>query len=121
MLVTNPIHLLLTPPNPEAVARTVISLGRRYVQYINRTYRRTGTLWDGRYKSSLIEAESYLLLCQRYIELNPVRAGRVDDPAQYRWSSYRANGLGQHDELLTAHPVHVGLGGTDEARQSAYS
>ena len=90
------------------------------MQYINRTYRRTGTLWDGRYKSSLIEADSYLLLCQRYIELNPVRAGRVDDQAQYRWSSYRANGLGQHDELLTAHPVHVGLGGTDEARQWAY-
>ena len=69
---------------------------------------------------SLVEADSYLLLCLRYIELNPVRAGMVDDPAQYRWSSYRANGLGQHDESLTAHPVYVGLGGTDEARQSAY-
>lgn len=91
--MTNHVHLLLTPPTPEAVSALMISLGRRYVQYINKTYRRTGTLWDSRYKSSLVQADVYLLLCQRYIELNPVRAGTVDDPANYRWSSYRANGL----------------------------
>ncbi len=120
VLMTNHVHLLLTPPGPQAVSRMVISLGRRYVQYINRTYRRTGTLWDSRYKSSLVQADAYLLLCQRYIELNPVRAGMVDDPAHYRWSSYRDNGLGQIDPLLTAHPVFLELGQDDAARRSAY-
>lgn len=119
-MMTNHVHLLLTPSSPEAVARLMISLGRRFVQYINRSYQRTGTLWDGRYKSSLVEAESYLLLCQRYIELNPVRAGMAADPADYRWSSYRYNGLGQLDALLTPHPVYVRLGATDEERRFAY-
>jgi len=120
VLMTNHVHLLLTPPEPQAVSRFVISLGRRYVQYINRTYRRTGTLWDSRYKSSLVQADAYLLLCQRYIELNPVRAAMVDDPAHYRWSSYRANGLGQEDKLLAAHPVYAALGQDAAERQSAY-
>ena len=71
--------------------KLIISLGRRYVQYVNRSYRRTGTLWDSRYKSSLVQAETYLLACQRYIELNPVRAAMVEDPAHYRWTSYRSN------------------------------
>ena len=81
----------------------IMALGRRYVQYVNKTYRRTGTLWDSRYKSSLIQADAYLLTCQRYIELNPVRADMVDEPAHYRWSSYRSNALGQVDPLLTPH------------------
>ncbi len=81
MLMTNHVHLLLTPPQPQGVPRLMISLGRRYVHYINKTYRRTGTLWDSRYKSSLVQQETYLLRCQRYIELNPVRAAMVDDPA----------------------------------------
>jgi putative transposase len=118
--MTNHVHLLLTPPAPEAVSQLVISLGRRYVQYINKTYRRTGTLWDSRYKSSLVQEDNYLLLCQRYIELNPVRAAMVDDPAHYRWSSYRANGLGQADPLLTPHPVYSVLGGTEAPRLAAY-
>jgi putative transposase len=118
--MTNHVHLLLTPPEPVAVSRLVISLGRRYVQYINNTYRRTGTLWDSRYKSSLVHADDYLLLCQRYIELNPVRAGMVDDPAHYRWSSYRANGLGQADPLLTPHDVFLGLGRSEADRMEAY-
>jgi len=120
VLMTNHVHLLLTPPAPEAVSRLMISLGRRYVQYINRTYRRTGTLWDSRYKSSLVQEEHYLLLCQRYIELNPVRAGMVEDPAHYRWSSYRANGLGQPDRLLTPHPLYLGLDNSEEERRAAY-
>lgn len=111
VLMTNHVHLLLTPPGSAAVSHLVMSLGRRYVQYINKTYRRTGTLWDSRYKSSLVHADEYLLLCQRYIELNPVRAGMVDDPAQYRWSSYRANGLGQADDLLTPHELYLGIRG----------
>ena len=88
VLMTNHVHLLLTPKKAQGVPRLVIFLGRRYVQYINRSYRRTGTLWDSRYKSSLIQAETYLLACQRYIELNPVRAAMVDDLTHYRWSSY---------------------------------
>ncbi len=80
--MTNHVHLLLTPKQPQDVTRLIISLGRRYVQYINKTYRRTVTLWDSRYKSSLVQEDQYLLLCQRYIELNPVRADMVNDPAK---------------------------------------
>ncbi len=120
VLMTNHVHLLLTSPSSAAVSQLVMSLGRRYVQYINKTYRRTGTLWDSRYKSSLVYADDYLLLCQRYIELNPVRADMVDDPAQYRWSSYRANGLGQPDELLTPHALYLGLDRDNAERQAAY-
>ena len=119
-LMTNHVHLLLTPRRAAAVPKLVISLGRRYVQYINTTYRRTGTLWDSRYKSSLIQAETYLLSCMRYIELNPVRAAMVEDPARYRWTSCRGNALGQASALLTPHPVYLQLGATDEARRSAY-
>lgn len=118
--MTNHVHLLLTPPEPAAVSRLAISLGRRYVQYINKTYRRTGTLWDSRYKSSLVQTDAYLLLCQRYIELNPVRAAMTEDPAHYRWSSYRANGLGQPDPLLTPHEEYIALGRVDAERQTAY-
>lgn len=120
VLMTNHVHLLLTPPEAEAVSRLVISLGRRYVQYINKTYRRTGTLWDSRYKSSLVQADAYLLACQRYIEFNPMRAAMVADPADYRWSSYRANGLGQADPLLTPHDAYLGLGHDEASRLSAY-
>jgi putative transposase len=118
--MTNHVHLLLTPKKAEAVQKLIISLGRRYVQYINRTHRRTGTLWDSRYKSSLVQADTYLLTCQRYIELNPVRAAMVDDPAHYRWTSYRANGLGQPDTRLTPHSLYLALGRTDKDRQAAY-
>jgi putative transposase len=87
VLMNNHVHLLLTPRKGAAVPGLIIALGRRYVQYINRTYRRTGTLWDSRYKSSLVQAETYLLACQRYIEFNPVRAAMVNDPPHYRWTS----------------------------------
>ena len=109
-----------TPKKAEAVPRLLMSLGRRYVQYINRTYKRTGTLWDCRYKSSLIHADTYLLTCQRYIELNPVRAAMVEDPAHYRWTSYRANGLGQADARLTPHALYLSLGRGDRERQARY-
>jgi len=120
VLMTNHVHLLITPPTVEAVSRFIISIGRRYVQYINKTYQRTGTLWDSRYKSSLVQEDRYLLTCQRYIELNPVRAHMVDEPAHYRWSSYRANALGQADPLVTPHTLYRGLGGDERARQAAY-
>ncbi len=119
-LMTNHVHLLLTPKRAAAVPKLIISLGRRYVQYINRQYRRTGTLWESRYKSSLIQAATYLLTGMRYIELNSVRAAMVDDPAHYRWTSYRANALGQTSPLLIPHPVYLALGATDKARRVAY-
>lgn len=95
-------------------------LGQRYVQYINRTYKRSGTLWEGRFRSSIVQQEEYLLSCQRYIEMNPVRAGIVDHPGEYRWSSYQVNGQGRSSDLLTHHPLYQGLGRTDTERQTAY-
>ena len=89
-MMTNHVHLLMTPNKGDGIAKTMQSLGRRYVVYINQTYRRTGTLWEGRYKAALIDSENYLLTCYRYFELNPVRAeGMVDHAGKYRWSSYK--------------------------------
>ena len=119
-LMTNHVHLLVTPDHAESIPRLIIALGRRYVQYINTTYRRSGTLWDSRYKSSLIQAETYLLSCQRYIELNPVRAAMVDDPAHYRWTSYRHNALGQTNPHLTPHPLYLEIGRDEQERQAGY-
>jgi putative transposase len=119
-LMTNHVHLLLTPKRAATVPRLIMSLGRRYVQYINRTYGRTGTLWDSRYKSSVVQASTYLLTCQRYIELNPVRAAMVEDPAHYRWTSYRHNALGQTDSRITPHPLYMAMATTDKSRQAAY-
>ncbi len=95
-------------------------LGRYYVQYFNYCYRRTGTLWEGRYKATLIDSESYLLACLRYIELNPVRAGMAADPADYPWSSYRFNALEQTDSLVAPHVELQRLGNDDSERQAAY-
>ncbi len=119
-LMTNHVHLLVTPENENGIAKLMQAIGRRYVQYINRSYRRTGSLWEGRYKSSVVQAETYLLTCMRYIELNPVRASMVQDPGQYRWSSYRHNGQGQADSRITPHPVFRALDRDDAERQSAY-
>lgn len=88
VLMTNHLHLLITPNEEQGVSKAMQMLGRYYVQYFNYCYRRTGTLWEGRYKATLIDSEAYLLTCMRYIELNPVRAGMVDHPSQYPWSSY---------------------------------
>ena len=120
VLMTNHVHLLLTPEHAQTVPRVMMSVGRQYVQHVNRTYARTGTLWDGRYKSSVVQAETYLLLCQRYIELNPVRAGMVADPGAYRWSSYRANALGEANAMLSPHPVYRDMGHSPGERREAY-
>ena len=120
VLMTNHVHLLVTPAKASQVPKLIMSLGRRYVQYINTTYRRTGTLWDSRYKSSSIQQDAYLLKCMRYIELNPVRAGMVEDLAHYRWSTYRQNGLGQASAILAPHALYTGLSLTAEGRQEAY-
>ena len=120
VLMTNHVHLLLTPRKPQAASGLMQSLGRRYVQYINRTYKRSGTLWEGRFKASLVNAEEYLLRCQRYIELNPVRAGMVADPSEYPWSSYRHHALGERKEHIRDHELVVALGMTAPERQEAY-
>jgi putative transposase len=120
VLMTNHVHLLVTPGQEGAIGRCLQSVGRRYVRYVNRVYRRSGTLWEGRYKASLIDTETYLLTCYRYIELNPVRAGMVVHPGDYHWSSHRHNAAGQEDEALTPHPEYRRLGPTPELRQHAY-
>ena len=108
--VFNHVHLLMTPNRPDSISRLMQSLGRRYAQYVNRVYRRSGGVWEGRFKASLIQAEEYLLTCYRYIELNPVRADMVNDPGEYRWSSYRWHGLGQAGETRVATlPGQMGL------------
>lgn len=121
VLMTNHVHMLMTPKTKDGIAKTMQSLGRRYVSYINHTYGRTGTLWEGRYKAALIDSEHYLLSCYRYIEMNPVRAeGMAEHPGDYPWSSYSANALGQHNPLLVQHEQYLALGLDDNARQQAY-
>jgi putative transposase len=109
VLMTNHVHLLLTPDAPGAIGKMMQALGRRYVRYINDALGRTGTLWEGRYKASLVDSERYALACYRYIELNPVRAGMVADPAAYRWSSHRCNGLGEESALVTPHAAYTSI------------
>lgn len=119
-LMTNHVHLLATGVEKGAVPAMMQSVGRRYVRYINSIYGRTGTLFEGRYKSSLIESERYLLTCYRYIELNPVRARMVVDPGDYRWSSYRHHVLGEGNDLITDRPEFQSLGANPAERQAAY-
>jgi putative transposase len=120
VLMTNHLHLLPTPRNKESLPRTMQSVGRRYVQYFNTVYERTGTLWEGRYRATVVDSEQYLLTCMRYIELNPVRAGLVRHPGEYRWSSYHANADGSPDDLVEAHEVYRRLGQSEEHRRSIY-
>ncbi|MEK6686198.1 MAG: transposase [Pseudomonadota bacterium] len=119
-LMTNHVHLLLSAPSVGALGGLMQDMGRRYVQYVNRTYRRSGGLWQGRYKASYVQSEHYLLTCMRYVEFNPVRAEMVQTPGGYQWSSYRANALGKEDQLLTPHDQYSALGSTAEARQQSY-
>jgi REP-associated tyrosine transposase len=120
VLMTNHVHMLMTPHRPNSLAKVLQALGRRYVPYINATYQRTGTLWEGRYRASLVDAEQYLFACYRYIELNPVRAGMVQDPVAYPWSSYQWHAYGQHDPAITDHALYLALGTTMQERQTAY-
>lgn len=120
VFMTNHVHLLMTPSSAGGIGSVMQSVGRRYVQYYNTTYQRTGGLWEGRYRATLVETEQYLLACYRYIELNPVRAGLVADPAHYRWSSHRANALGAVDPLIAPHDVYRALGAHTTSRLTAY-
>lgn len=120
VFMTNHVHLLVTPQSPVGVSRMMQTLGRRYVRYFNKAYGRTGTLWEGRFRSCPVDADHYLLTCQRYIELNPVRAGMVDSPADYHWSGYQANALGVAARLCTPHQAYLQLGNTTQERLAAY-
>ena len=118
-LMTNHVHFLVTPERGDAVSNTMKVVGSRYAQYVNLRYKRTGTLWEGRHRASLVQTECYLLCCYRYIELNPVRAGMVARPDEYRWSSYGCNAWGDAG-WLRPHEEYTRLGGTADARCYAY-
>ena len=120
VLMTNHVHLLLTPAKADSAGLMMKHLGQRYVQYVNRVYRRSGTLWEGRFRSCLTQSEDYVLACYRYIELNPVRAGMVRHPRDYRWSSFHANGDGKQDAMVVPHEQYLGLARNAQARQEAY-
>ena len=120
VLMTNHVHLLITPATPASLSQLMQAVGRRYVRYLNAAHKRTGTLWEGRFKSAVIDSDRYLLTCMRYIELNPVRARMVDEPGDYRWSSFASNALGESDPIITPHPLYEALADDPNARRVAY-
>nr|WP_229421592.1 transposase [Massilia aquatica] len=120
VLMTNHVHLLISPTSQTAPAMMMKFLGQRYTQYVNRRQQRSGTLWEGRFRSCLVDEARYLLVCHRYIELNPVRAHMVAHPGDYRWSSYAVNALGAPTSLITPHPLYLALAGTIAERRTSY-
>lgn len=120
VLMTNHVHLLVTPMIDHGTTLMMQDLGRKYVRYINHTYRRSGTLWEGRFKSSLIDSNAYLLTCMRYIELNAVRALMVELPGEYQWSSYRHNAYGEDDKVIITHPLYEALSTNRDQRLHCY-
>jgi putative transposase len=120
VLMTNHVHLLITPAETGAVGATMQDIGRRYVRVMNTMHGRTGSLWEGRFKSSLVDSETYLLTCHRYIECNPVRAAMVSDPAAYRWSSHAHYAGLRADPFVTEYPEYRALGRSVEERRSAF-
>jgi putative transposase len=121
VLMGNHFHLLLTPETDDGLPRMMQAVGRRYVRYFNDRQQRSGTLWEGRYRSTLVQSERYLLACMAYIDLNPVRAGLVVEPQDYAWSSYGHYAGLRPDRLLTPHPLFWSLGNTPFAREAAYA
>ena len=120
VLMTNHVHLLLTPQREDSIGQMFQSIGRDYVRYINQKYQRCGGLWEGRHKGNIVESCRYMLLAMRYIEVNPVRAGMVEHPAEYRWSSYVANALGESSAILRYQEEYLALGKTSQIRCAAY-
>jgi putative transposase len=118
--MSNHIHLMATPQSARSVSRMMQDAGRAYVSFFNRRYERTGTLWEGRFHATLLTSQSYWETCLRYVEMNPVRAGMVTRPEDYRWSSYRAHAFGVRDPLAASHPLFDALGSTDEDRAEAW-
>ena len=120
VLMANHVHLLVTPTSGPTLGRMMKQLNERYVQAVNRQYQRSGPLWDGRFRSCLVDSEAYLMACYRYIELNPVRAGIAVHASAYRWSSHRANATGAPDRPLTPHAIYLALGTDVASRARAY-
>ncbi|MCB1700639.1 MAG: transposase [Halioglobus sp.] len=120
VLMTNHVHILATPSGKQSISQLMQYLGRQYVPYINKKYSRSGTLWEGRFKASVVETSSYLLACYRYIEMNPVRAGMVCQPNDYPWSSFRKNALQEKNGLITEHPEYKSLGENSTERATCY-
>jgi putative transposase len=120
VLMTNHVHILVTPATDEGASLLMKNLGQRYVQYINRVYQRRGTLWEGRFRSCFVDRLEYFLKCHHYIELNPVRAGMVRHPSEYRWSSYRSNAEARSSKIIQPHDEYLALGSTEDERCAAY-
>jgi putative transposase len=120
VLMTNHVHLVVTPETSDSLALAMQAIGRRYVHYFNREYGRTGGLFEGRYRSLIINTELYWYRCMRYVELNPIRAGLAERPEDYRWSSYRSHALGAKDSLVDHHYLYTSLGASPAARQTAW-
>ncbi len=120
VLMTNHVHMLVTPGSDDGIARMMQTLGAFYVRHINKQYERSGTLWEGRYKDCLVDSERYFMTVSRYIELNPVRAQMCQKPAQYPWSSFRRLAAGVPDPLVCPHATYQALGACDKERQTHY-
>lgn len=120
VFMSNHFHILATQQEPSGISNMIQSVGRRYVPYFNFRHKRTGTLWEGRFHSSIVDSDEYLLTVYRYIELNPVRAHMVNTPNEYHWSSFATNGYGRPSSLLTPHPVYTALGETEQRRREVY-
>ena len=120
VLMTNHVHLLATPITGDGVSKMMQALGRYYVRYFNKCHGRSGTLWEGRFKTSLVDSNAYFLTVSRYIELNPVRAKMVSHPSEYTWSSYQFNGMQKPIKLITPHDLYIELGSTPELRAKQY-
>jgi len=120
VLMTSHVHLLVTPMIEGGISQMMQALDRRYVKYFNETHNRSGTLWDGCFKSSLIDSDIYLLTCMCYIELNPVRANMVSHPGEYKWSSYQQNAQECTDTFIRVHPIYKTLGETEDERRYVY-
>lgn len=120
VLMTNHVHMVVTPRTQTSLPGVMQEVGRTYVRFYNAKYSRTGGLWEGRYRTSVIQDEEYFVTCHRYVELNPIRAGLAQRPEDYRWSSCRFYSTGREDGLLTPHPLYLGLGETPQDRQQAW-
>ncbi len=120
VFMTNHVHLLATPVSEGSISELMQFVGRLYVRRFNRKYTRSGTLFEGRFRSNIVQEDRYLLACLRYIELNPVRAGMVGNPGDYYWSSYACHAFGVHAQVWTPHPLYLNMGSSTEQRQQAW-